>query len=87
MALDGRKSRLHGLDADILHSARIIFADGMLAAISPTWHAELVLALLGGGDNAFGVVIVLTFRHFKDPRPAAVFEGIFPPLPAVAEAF
>mmetsp|Transcript_26144 Transcript_26144/g.36105 ORF Transcript_26144/g.36105 Transcript_26144/m.36105 type:complete len:524 (+) Transcript_26144:198-1769(+) len=59
----GWLSRLHGLTADSLLSARIVLATGQVVDVSNDKNSDLFWALRGGGGN-FGVVVEFSFQVY-----------------------
>jgi len=59
----GLLSRKYGLASDSVVSFRIVTPDGEVREASPTSHADLYWAVLGGG-GAYGVVTEITMRLY-----------------------
>lgn len=74
----GNLSRLHGLAADGLVSARVVGADGCLRTVSETEHPDLFWALRGAGAGHFGVVTSMELRQRAVPSRLKCGIAIYP---------
>ncbi|TDZ71914.1 FAD-linked oxidoreductase ZEB1 [Colletotrichum trifolii] len=59
-------SELYGLGADDVLEWEVATSDVTLVIATPQHNADLYWALSGGGDGAYGVVVSMTTRLFKD---------------------
>ncbi|MYX30127.1 FAD-binding protein [Streptomyces sp. SID8381] len=66
----GMTTRVGGLGADRLVSARVVLADGRIVHCSKDRHSELFWALRGGGGGNFGIVSEFEMRPTRIQRVA-----------------
>lgn len=63
----GNQTRMFGLGADRLVSAKVVLADGSVVHCSPTRDSSLFWALRGSGGGSFGIVVDFEVKPINAP--------------------